>query len=139
MVIDWLDKELEEYLAELRSMSVLFISIAGINYAETDAVEKLHTFMRVTQEIVRRYEGSINKLAVDDKGTVSIILFGAPRDVQRKCEKGPIREELISRGLLDSSPPIIDFHFDCHHFQENVSPLIMKHEGISYSTYHPDF
>jgi class 3 adenylate cyclase/tetratricopeptide (TPR) repeat protein len=78
VAIAWLEEELQEWLAVLRPMSVLFISVAGIDYAQDDAVERLHAFLRTAQEIVRRYEGSINKLAVDDKGTILIFLFGAP-------------------------------------------------------------
>jgi class 3 adenylate cyclase/tetratricopeptide (TPR) repeat protein len=78
VVSAWLEEELQEWLAVLRPMSVLFIGITGIDYAHPDAVERLHTFMRAAQETVRRYEGSINKLAVDDKGTILLLLFGAP-------------------------------------------------------------
>ncbi|MDX1523554.1 MAG: BREX system ATP-binding domain-containing protein, partial [Anaerolineae bacterium] len=38
----------------------------------------LHTFLKSAQETIYSYEGSINKLAVDDKGTIFIALFGAP-------------------------------------------------------------
>jgi predicted ATPase/class 3 adenylate cyclase len=78
VVIAWLGEELQEWLAVLRPMSVLFIGVAGIDYTQASAVERLHTFLRSTQEIIHRYEGSINKLAVDDKGTIALALFGAP-------------------------------------------------------------
>jgi len=78
VVITWLGKELQEWLAVLYPMSVLFIGVAGIDYTQTDAVERLDAFLRATQEIIHRYEGSINKLAVDDKGTIAIALLGAP-------------------------------------------------------------
>jgi predicted ATPase/class 3 adenylate cyclase len=78
VVAAWLGQELQDWLAVLRSMSVLFIGIAGIDYARPDAVERLHAFWRAAQEIIYRHEGSSNKLAVDDKGTIAIVLFGAP-------------------------------------------------------------
>jgi len=78
VVIAWLEEELQDWLAVLRPMSVLFVGIAGIDYAQSDATERLHTFLRTAQETTQRYEGSTNKLAVDDKGTVLIVLFGAP-------------------------------------------------------------
>jgi predicted ATPase/class 3 adenylate cyclase len=78
VVIAWLEEELQAWLAVLRPMSVLFIGIAGMDYTQPNAVERLHAFLCAAQEIIHRYEGSINKLAVDDKGTISIILFGAP-------------------------------------------------------------
>lgn len=78
VVIAWLGEELRDWLAVLRPMSVLFIGVAGIDYNQSDAVARLHHFTGAAQEIVHRYEGSINKLAVDDKGTISIVLLGAP-------------------------------------------------------------
>ncbi len=78
IVIAWLSQELQAWLAVLRPMSVLFIGVDGIDYAQPDAVDRLHTFLRAAQEMIYRYEGSINKLAVDDKGTIAIVLFGAP-------------------------------------------------------------
>jgi class 3 adenylate cyclase/predicted ATPase len=78
VVIDWLEEALQDWLAVLRPMSVLFVGVAGVDYAQPDAVARLHTFLRATQEVIHRYEGTINKLAVDDKGTIVVILFGAP-------------------------------------------------------------
>jgi predicted ATPase/class 3 adenylate cyclase len=78
IVAAWSGKRLQDWLAVLRPMSVLFIGVAGIDYAQPDAVERLHAFWRAAQDIIYRYEGSSNKLAVDDKGTIAIVLFGAP-------------------------------------------------------------
>ena len=78
VVTAWLEEALQEWLAVLRSISVLFIGIAGLDYMAANAVEKLSTFLCAAQRIIDRYQGSINKLAVDDKGTILIVLFGAP-------------------------------------------------------------
>ena len=78
VVIAWLEEELQDWLAVLRPMSVLFVGVVGIDYTQANAIERLHTFLRAAQEIIHRYEGSINKLAVDDKGTILLALFGAP-------------------------------------------------------------
>ena len=43
-----------------------------------DALERLQAFLTASQEVIYRYEGSLNKLAVDDKGTVLLAMFGAP-------------------------------------------------------------
>ena len=73
-----LEEELIDWLAELRPMSVLFIGINGLDYEQADAIEQLDTFLGWAQGVIHRYEGSINKVAVDDKGTIMIALFGAP-------------------------------------------------------------
>src|SRR4029453_488734 len=54
------------------------VGIGGIDYEMPDAGEWLQNFLYVTQELVYRFEGSLNKVAVDDKGTVLLVLFGAP-------------------------------------------------------------
>jgi predicted ATPase/class 3 adenylate cyclase len=73
-----LEEALMDWLAELRPMSVLFIGINGLDYQQPDAIERLHNFLGWAQGVMQRYEGSINKVAVDDKGTIMIALFGAP-------------------------------------------------------------
>lgn len=77
-VTTWLQEALQQWLAVLRSMSVLFIGVGGLDYDQEEAIPRLHSFLRSAQNIIYNYEGSINKLAVDDKGTIFISLFGAP-------------------------------------------------------------
>lgn len=74
----WLEEGLHSWLATLRPMSVLFVNINGVDYEHPDAIEKLHAFLRRAQEIIYQYQGSLPRLTVDDKGTVMLILFGAP-------------------------------------------------------------
>ena len=68
-----------DMLAELKPMSVCFVSFDGIDYGnDPEAGPKLSNFMLDAQEIIYYYEGSVNKLAVGDKGSVLLVLFGAP-------------------------------------------------------------
>ncbi|MFQ5436175.1 MAG: adenylate/guanylate cyclase domain-containing protein, partial [Anaerolineae bacterium] len=67
------------WLAELRRLTVLFVSVVqGLDYAQSNAIDRLQAFTHAAQTTILRYEGSINKIAVDDKGTILIGLFGAP-------------------------------------------------------------
>lgn len=66
------------WLAEVRTMSVLFAGISGLDYSAPDAPRWLQRFVTAAQEAVYRYEGALNKVAVDDKGTVLLALFGTP-------------------------------------------------------------
>ena len=70
--------EQADWLAELRRMTVLFIGIGGFNYEAATAGEQLQNFIQATQELIYRFEGSLGKMTVDDKGTVLLVLFGAP-------------------------------------------------------------
>jgi predicted ATPase/class 3 adenylate cyclase len=72
-----LDEHLE-WLAEVRPMTILYAGVGGLDY-ESDGIDRrLQNLLHATQEVTYRFEGSLNKIAVDDKGTVLLILFGAP-------------------------------------------------------------
>ncbi|MEM7343630.1 MAG: tetratricopeptide repeat protein, partial [Chloroflexota bacterium] len=66
-------------LAELKPMTVCFVGFSGIDYTnDDDAGSRLNNFMSDTQKMIYHYEGSVNKLAIGDKGSVMLVLFGAP-------------------------------------------------------------
>lgn len=67
-----------DWLAELRRMTILFVGIGGFDYEADDAPTQLQKFLQNAQKIIYRFEGSLGKFTVDDKGTVLLILFGAP-------------------------------------------------------------
>lgn len=73
-----LEDALHAWNAELRPMSVLFLGVSGLEYTASDALARLHRFCTTAQEAIYHYEGSLNKLAVDDKGTILLAMFGAP-------------------------------------------------------------
>ncbi len=102
VVSTWLGEALQEWLAVLRPMSVLFIGIGGIDYAQADAIERLHAFLRGSQEIIERYEGGINKVAVDDKGTIAIVLFGAPPRAHEDDPERALRCALDLQALAET-------------------------------------
>lgn len=77
-VRSWLAGELHDWLATLRPMSVMFASIKGLDYSQPNTVDTLQNFLRRMQEVIYHYWGTLTRLTVDDKGTVLLILFGAP-------------------------------------------------------------
>jgi hypothetical protein len=65
--------------AQLRPMTVCFVRFSGIDYNNDPyAGPRLNNFLRDAQKAIYRYEGSINKLNAGDKGSVLLVLFGAP-------------------------------------------------------------
>ncbi|MFV9504296.1 MAG: tetratricopeptide repeat protein [Oscillochloridaceae bacterium umkhey_bin13] len=66
------------WLAELRRMSIVFLGIGGLEYDSPEHLGFLQEAMTKLQLKIYKYEGSLNKFLVDDKGTISIIIFGAP-------------------------------------------------------------
>ena len=67
-----------DWLAEIRRLSILFLGLSGLDYQADGALEQVQRWLCACQELVQRYGGSLNKLLVDDKGTIGLILFGAP-------------------------------------------------------------
>jgi class 3 adenylate cyclase/tetratricopeptide (TPR) repeat protein len=71
-----LDAGQSGWLAELRHITVIFVNLPGLDYQIS--LEQADLIMRTLQNAVYRYEGSVNKLSVDDKGVTFIAAFGLP-------------------------------------------------------------
>lgn len=67
-----------DWLAELRRVTVLFINLPGLDCTVPEALEQVQTVMQALQTAMYRYEGSINKLLMDDKGTTLVSALGLP-------------------------------------------------------------
>ena len=69
----------EDFLAELRPVTAMFVRFSGIGF-ETDAraVEKLDRFVRSVQAVLCEYEGTLVQLTIGDKGSYLYAAFGAP-------------------------------------------------------------
>jgi class 3 adenylate cyclase len=61
--------------AEFRLVTIVFL-IADLNYEVDGALQQSQSAFTAVQEIVSRYQGSLNRFAVDDKGTVGIAAWG---------------------------------------------------------------
>jgi class 3 adenylate cyclase/tetratricopeptide (TPR) repeat protein len=64
------------WIAELRRVTVLFINLPDLDQ-ETD-LESAQNIARLIQRSVYHYEGSINKINVDDKGITIVAALGLP-------------------------------------------------------------
>ena len=66
----------EEWLAELRQITVVFANLPDLGHqARLDEAQEV---MAALQGAMYRYEGSINKLSVDEKGTTLVAALGLP-------------------------------------------------------------
>lgn len=92
-------------LAELRRVSVLFVNIRGLDLPADEIFEAAQAGTLATQRALFHYEGSLNKLLVDDKGCSLIVAFGLPPfahedDPLRACRSAKeMRIGLQSLGL----------------------------------------
>jgi class 3 adenylate cyclase/tetratricopeptide (TPR) repeat protein len=66
------------WLAELRRVTVLFLNLPDLRHAVPGEMEQAQAIMQALQVALYRYEGSINKLNVDDKGVTLVAALGLP-------------------------------------------------------------
>ncbi len=64
------------WMAELRRITVLFVNLPDVNFATSLA--QAQTLTRTLQTALYRYEGSVNKINVDDKGITLVAAMGLP-------------------------------------------------------------
>ncbi len=67
----------ESFLTEFRPCVAVFVRFIGIDYDSDLAEKQLDTFLRQTQNIVERYEGTLLDITIGDKGSYAYINFGA--------------------------------------------------------------
>lgn len=66
------------WLADMRVVTVLFVKIRGLKYTENISVDNVQRIMNTIQKCLYKYEGSINRFGIDDKGAVLLGAFGLP-------------------------------------------------------------
>lgn len=64
------------WLAELRRVTILFVNLPDLTYATP--LEQGHTATKALQSALYHYEGSVNKISVDDKGATLVAALGLP-------------------------------------------------------------
>lgn len=77
----------DKWINELRCVTVLFVNL-GLEEKEliaisstsnnTERVQRMHLVLRAVQQAVYKFEGSLNKFLMDDKGSTLIAVFGLP-------------------------------------------------------------
>jgi class 3 adenylate cyclase/tetratricopeptide (TPR) repeat protein len=75
-VINRLTAGQSSWIAELRRVTVLFINLPEID--QDTELENAQNISKLIQRSVYRYEGSINKINVDDKGITIVAALGLP-------------------------------------------------------------
>ncbi|MEP7136673.1 MAG: adenylate/guanylate cyclase domain-containing protein [Chloroflexota bacterium] len=75
-IINRLSAGQSSWIAELRRVTILFINLPGID--QNTELAEAQNLARIIQRSVYRYEGSINKINVDDKGITMVAALGLP-------------------------------------------------------------
>jgi class 3 adenylate cyclase/tetratricopeptide (TPR) repeat protein len=66
------------WVSELRSVSVLFLRLPGLDDISSESLEQAQQLVSAVQGALYEYEGSVNKVGVDDKGATLVAAFGLP-------------------------------------------------------------
>ncbi|MCB0034586.1 MAG: AAA family ATPase, partial [Anaerolineales bacterium] len=94
------------WMAELRRICVLFVNLPDFRQIPPEDLPLAQDTMRAFQEVIYRYEGSINKLNVDDKGITLVAALGLPPfahedDPERGLRTAlDLQQALRQRGLV---------------------------------------
>tara|TARA_B110001452_G_scaffold69193_1_gene55822 strand:+ start:2527 stop:6096 length:3570 start_codon:yes stop_codon:yes gene_type:complete len=96
-------------LSEMRSVSVMFINCMGLK-VEADAagdcsqcMQAGQTVMTSVQEVIHGQEGQVNKMLVDDKGTVLLCVFGLPPRPHPNDAWRALRAAFALQSLFDGT------------------------------------
>ncbi len=79
------------FLSELRRLTMIFINLPGFERIEN--LDKAQALMQTLQRALYHYEGSVNQLIVDDKGTTLVAALGLPPFAH---EDDPVRGVLVA-------------------------------------------
>jgi class 3 adenylate cyclase len=91
-----LDAGQTAWLSELRHLSVLFLRLPDLDDITPATLRQANGLVREVQEALYEYEGSVNKLGVDDKGTTMVAAFGLPPVAH---EDDPVRAVRAALGI----------------------------------------
>ncbi|HSO11866.1 MAG TPA: adenylate/guanylate cyclase domain-containing protein [Anaerolineales bacterium] len=99
-IINRLTAGQSSWIAELRRVTVLFINLPEIDQ-KTELAEA-QNLARLIQRSVYRYEGSINKISVDDKGITLVAALGLPPFAHEDDPARGVQAALMIRKELAS-------------------------------------
>ena len=95
----------QDWLGELRHLSVIFINLPGFTFDLS--LERAQEAMRAMQSALYRFEGSINKISIDDKGASLVALLGLPPLSHHDDPERAVHAAQLMRSALQA------LDFDC--------------------------
>ena len=107
-VVDRLQSGQEDWIAEFRNLTMLFVNLGKSPPESSSEIVSLHQTVGCVQEIMERFEGTLYQLLMDDKGLTAICSFGLPplaheNDARRAVEAAiELRQRLNSRNIPTS-------------------------------------
>ena len=90
-----------EWLSELRRITVLFVNLLDIHPEVPDLLERTQAAFAAAQATIGHFEGSINGLAIDDKGMVILAALGLPPRSHEDDPARGVQAAMALRSALD--------------------------------------
>ena len=78
MILARLDAGQGEWLAEMRSTTVVFVNVRGLSSNSADNLPILDAIAKAGQHVAVRYDAWLKELTMDDKGTTVSLVLGIP-------------------------------------------------------------
>ena len=86
------------WLAELRPLSVMFVNLPELD--QDTPLEDVQDIISSLQDVLNRFEGSLNKLSFDDKGLTLVAAFGLPPLSHEDDPERSVRAALSMSSVL---------------------------------------
>jgi class 3 adenylate cyclase len=99
IVLDRADSGHSTWLAEFRTISMVFVNLCGLDHTVSDATERIHAAVGVVHDAIRPLRLVMFDLAVGDKGAIVVIACGVPPFAQ---ENNAVRALEASRRICES-------------------------------------
>ena len=105
-ILDNIDSATLGWMDGLRRLAIMFVNLPGLdNFASPSFLQDMQAATEVLQETTKKWDGSINKYIMDDKGTLLLCAFGMPQSSSVGTSYRAIRaamtitESLSKRGI----------------------------------------
>jgi class 3 adenylate cyclase len=108
VVVDRLQSGQEDWIAEFRNLTMLFVNLGKNPAGSSSEIASLHQTVVCVQEVLEHFEGTLYQFLMDDKGLTAACGFGLPPlahedDARRATEAAiELRQRLNSRNIPTS-------------------------------------
>ena len=75
-LVSYIRQDRTDWIGELRRVTVIFVHFPGLTH--DTPLERAQLATLILQRVLARYEASLNKLSVDDKGAAMVAVLGLP-------------------------------------------------------------
>ncbi|MBN1611535.1 MAG: AAA family ATPase [Polyangiaceae bacterium] len=102
-IVQRVDAGLVDWLAEFRTVSMAFVGLHGIDFPGAGPERRLGHVLERIQAVVRRYDGEVYQVLMDEKGLGVVLAFGLPLQSHEEDPERAVRASLeIQRVLADT-------------------------------------